>query len=564
MSKYYTIKITGGTSPGPYTIYLNTNPGPIPFISGTTILAENLTYGQLFSPPNGVTVVVPDETEIIYLYNQLCTEELISVCVSSFMCFTYRGISSSGTFTFSCSVREGVVPPLFNGKKWWDLTNCPVDPTGFNGNPCPFDTGFVWWDFTGSKWIFSTDLGYGTVWSTLYNPSSNEYPIPFGPNVWEQEQMGTCPPEMINSTFGPCSSQNPQPLIPPVRIIYKDFCISYYPSGNPNAKKSYHFIPSDVLDSNGNPTWYWESNINSKVVWNSTESEWNIINFIIEGGEFYDSVSLINSNPPLNWSSRGTLFPLTLESVSGSCTTSNRSTFPVSINQPTCFCDGSIVFNVSLDNPPYSYSIDNGVTYSSSPIFTNLCSGIYLLSVSDYLGNVFSKTITIDKPEMSTTYTLSLNTTTTTPIINEISLVNSYETTITVTPPLPDGTTITFDLIHDNSFYSSPTSGTSILTTGTILNSNFTTIPVSFTSTGNTKSVNTRPGCQSDFIYQSDTNEVWNSITLTNTDTIVISTTTRVDKTTTGLCVVGYSNDTYSISNAIISGCDCCSLIVNA
>lgn len=560
MSKYYTIKITGGTSPGPYTIYLNTNPGPIPFISGTTTLAENLTLGQLFSPPNGVTVKVPDETNIIYLYNQLCPESSITTNVSSIMCFTYRALADSGLLTFSCSVRAG--DSLFNGKRWWDLTNCPVDPTGNQGTPCPFSMGFVWWDFNSYNWTFSSDLGFGTVYSTLYNQLSNEYPTPFGPDVWQQVLTGTCPPEMINSTFGPCSGQNPQPLIPPVRIIYKDFCLSYYPSGSPNNKKSYHFMPSGELDSNGNPTWYWESNINSKVMWNSTVSQWSIINFSPQNGSFYSSSNL-TSNPPLNWESIGTDITIIVESVSGSCITSNRSTFPVSINQPTCFCDGSIVFNVSLDNPPYSYSIDNGVTYSSSPIFTNLCSGIYLLSVSDYLGNVFSKTITIDKPEMATTYTLSLNTTTTTPIINETSLVNSYETTVTVTPPLPDGTTITFDLIHDNNFYSSPTSGTSVLTTGTILNSNFTTIPVSLTSTGITQSVNTTPGCQSDFIYQSDINEVWNSITLTNTDTIAISTTTRVDKTTTGLCVVGYSNDTYSISNAIISGCDCCSLIVN-
>jgi hypothetical protein len=148
-------------------------------------------------------------------------------------------------------------------------------------------------------------------------------------------------------------------------------------------------------------------------------------------------------------------------------------------------------------------------------------------------------------------------------VSNEVSLVNSYETTIQVTPPLPDGATITFDLIHTNSFYSSPTSGTSVLTTGTVLSKNLSGITINSTTTGQTQSVNTTPGCQSDFIYQSNINDTWNSITLTNTDTITISTTSRVDKTTTGLCVVGYSNDTYSISNAIITGCDCCSLIVN-
>ena len=562
MNRYFRIKITGGTSPGPYTIYydlFNSDNIATIYDSDPIEYASGLTRVEL-TVINGIIVEVPEDVEILYLYNELCSEESISICASSFMCFTYRGLGQGGVSTFSCSVREG--DSLVNGKRWWDLNNCPVNSTLYPGFTCPSDVGFVWWDNGSNVWRYTSDFVGGVGYSYLNNPGDLPIQI-IGTYEWISFGQSTCSPEMINSTFGICVSENPQPLVPPERIIYKDFCLSYYPSDNPNAKKSYHFIPSNEFDSNGNPTWYWESNINSKVMWNSTESEWNITNFTIENGSFY-SLSNLTSNPPLNWSSRGTYFPLTLVSVEGSCTTLERSTFPVSINQPTCFCDGSIVFNVSLDNPPYSYSIDNGVTYSSSPIFTNLCSGIYLLSVSDYLGNVFSKTITIDKPETATTYTLSLNTIKTTPIINEISLVNSYETTVTVTPPLPDGTTITFDLIHDNNFYSSPTSGTSVLTTGTILNSNFTTIPVSLTSTGNTKSVNTTPGCQSDFIYQSDINEVWNSITLTNTDTIVISTTTRVDKTTTGLCVVGYSNDTYSISNAIISGCDCCSLIVNA
>ena len=277
-----------------------------------------------------------------------------------------------------------------------------------------------------------------------------------------------------------------------------------------------------------------------------------------------DIVSTTNANPPNNWIAEGNPAGSSVKYLS-SCESPiyGRSTYPVSINQPTCLCDGSIIFNVNLDNPPYSYSIDNGVTYSSSPIFTNLCSGIYILSVVDSLGETFSDIITLNKPEMATTYSILLNTTISTPVSNELSLVKSYETTIQVTPPLPDGATITFNLIHTNSFYSSPTIGTSVLTTGTVLSKNVTPITIGSTITGQTQSVNTTPGCQSDFIYQSNIDDTWNSLTLTNTDTITISTTTRVDKTTTGLCVVGYSNDSYSISNAVISGCDCCSLIVN-
>jgi hypothetical protein len=348
-------------------------------------------------------------------------------------------------------------------------------------------------------------------------------------------------------------------LIPQTIITYKDFCLNII--NNKGVSYFLHFIPNGSIG--GYPSWVEYSDPTITITYDNTSPRWVINNFSANGGTII-SQDPSNANPPSNWSEPGTTQP-TINFNLGSCGTARRSSFPVSINQPTCSNskDGSIVFNVNLDNPPYSYSIDNGVTYRSSSIFDNLDSGIYILSVVDSLGETFSKTVTLDKGEMATTYNISLNTTNTTPVSNEVSLVNSYETTIQVTPPLPDGTTITFDLIHTNSFYSSPTSGTSILTTGTVLSKNLSGITINSTTTGQTQSVNTTPGCQSDFIYQSNINDTWNSITLTNTDTITISTTSRVDKTTTGLCVVGYSNDSYSIANAIIGGCDCCSLIVN-
>lgn len=237
-------------------------------------------------------------------------------------------------------------------------------------------------------------------------------------------------------------------------------------------------------------------------------------------------------------------------------------TFPVSINQPTCLCDGSILFNpTNLNNPPFTYSINNGVTYSNSPIFSNLCSGIYNLSILDSLDNNYSKTITLDKPTVATTYTLSLNTTQSTQINNPTTISKTYETTIIVTPELPDGTTVYFDIVHNNSFYSSPLSGTSILTTGTLLYKNEVPVSLSSTFSGDSTSVNTSPSCQSNTIYQFNTSDSWNSLSLTNSDIITISTSTRVDKTTLGLCSVGYSNESYSITNAIIKGCSCCEII---
>jgi hypothetical protein len=351
-------------------------------------------------------------------------------------------------------------------------------------------------------------------------------------------------------------------LIPTTTITYSDFCLSVKAPQRRDVIT--HFIYYG-LDSNSRPIWVDEFNPNSTINW--VNNQW-LLSTTIYGNTMFSTSQLTPSVTfPSFWQNvsagPGASLITSIDVDEGSCPLQRLSSFQVSINQPTCLCDGSIIFNVNLDNPPFSYSIDNGVTYSSSPIFTNLCSGIYILSVVDSLGETFSNTITLNKPEMATTYSILLNTTISTPVSNELSLVKSYETTIQVIPPLPDGATITFNLIHTNSFYSSPTSGTSVLTTGTVLSKNVTPITIGSTTTGQTQSVNTTPGCQSDFIYQSNIDDTWNSLTLTNTDTITISTTTRVDKTTTGLCVVGYSNDSYSISNAVISGCDCCSLIVN-
>jgi hypothetical protein len=54
------------------------------------------------------------------------------------------------------------------------------------------------------------------------------------------------------------------------------------------------------------------------------------------------------------------------------------------------------------------------------------------LSVLDSLGNTYFSTETIKNTKQVTTYTISLITTTTTPVNNEISLVNNYETAIKI------------------------------------------------------------------------------------------------------------------------------------
>ena len=439
-TKHYTIKLTGGTSPGPYTIYYGAFPTNPPSsssivpkvypITDPVVYAQNLQPSEL-SGPNGIIVEVPSATTILYLYNQYCPDNTIT-------------------------------------------------------------------------------------------------------------------------------------LVPTNSIVYKDLCLTF---NNTSISEVIQFTYAGINPVNDTPYWWGSINHNITIKWNGFK-------WILDGYQPYtsslatiQSSDSVTSNPPLGWDSFG-YSPdekLNITPSVGTCPTQPtlRQSYPVSINQPTCLCDGSILFNPNLDNPPFTYSINNGVTYSDSPIFSNLCSGIYSLSILDSLGNNFSNTITLDEPTIATTYTLSLNTVPTTQINNPTTISKTYETTIIVTPELPDGTTVYFDLIHNNSFYSGPLSGSSILTTGTLLYKNEVSIPLSSTFSGDSSSINTSPGCQSNIIYQYNTTESWNTLGLTNTDIITISTSTSVSKTTLGLCVVGYSEDSYSIANARLEGCDCCTILIN-
>jgi hypothetical protein len=351
-------------------------------------------------------------------------------------------------------------------------------------------------------------------------------------------------------------------LIPPTTILYSEFCLSVSSTQNGGPlTTNIHFIYNSI-DSNNKAIWVDASNPLSSISWDG--SKWLLTPTLLYGNTM-SSNSTLNSSItyPNFWVGTGGSPLTSINTKEGSCLLEKKQLPPISTNDPTCLCDGSIIFNITLDNPPFNYSIDNGVSYSSSPIFTDLCSGIYSLSVVDSLGETYSSSVTLKNPEQSIPYTLSLFTTNTTPVINNVSIVNSYETTIVVTPPLPDGATITFDIIHNNSFYSSPNSGTSILTTSTILYKNNNEILLTNTSNSTNQSINTNAGCQTEYVYQSNIDDIWGSLTITNNDTITISTTSRVDKTTSGECVVGYSADSYSISNPVISGCNCCSIKIN-
>ena len=234
----------------------------------------------------------------------------------------------------------------------------------------------------------------------------------------------------------------------------------------------------------------------------------------------------------------------------------------VNINQNICGCDGSFAIQAYNGTPPYSYSIDNGSTFRNTPLFSNLCPGQYSVIVKDVSGSTSTNTPILIESNNSITYNVTLNTSTKTIVDNNTTLTKQYQTTISVFPELPSGITISFNLIHLNTAKSSPFSGTSTTTSNSALQKNSVTQSISSTGLTKSTSYNPNPGCQNQTLFINSYNEIWNNISLTSSDILLLTTNTTLTKNQDIACYFGQTNETFSLSNVSISGCYCCRVII--
>jgi hypothetical protein len=313
----------------------------------------------------------------------------------------------------------------------------------------------------------------------------------------------------------------------------------------------------DGYDLNGNPTWI-DGTGDCEVFWDMSIGEWRL-SCLWLGYQLF-STDIVNSNPPLNgWYVAGQFLEgLEIIANEGVCVTGNTLTLDVTINQPDCECDGSITLIGGGGTPPYTYSINNGLTYVTSNIFVDLCPGEYAVIVKDDNNNTVNQNVIISEITTPVNYNLSLNTTST--IITNTTLiyeVNSL-TTLNISPPIPIGTTITFDLQHLGIFENYLRPGYSDLDRTVILKKN--NLPISLTNT--VDSLYTLPGppqCGVGTKQYTATTNNWLSLNITNGDTVIVETNSRVIKTTQpSQCQDGNDINIFSLSNPLITGCNCC------
>jgi hypothetical protein len=233
----------------------------------------------------------------------------------------------------------------------------------------------------------------------------------------------------------------------------------------------------------------------------------------------------------------------------------------ITINQTNCGCDGGLTIYANGGNPPYTFSINNGITFNNFPIFSNLCEGNYIIVINDISGNTNTNFATLNQPSNPINYSVYLSTTAQIITTTQSQTTTQYTTSLNVFPTLPSGITITFDLLHSNISKSSPNLLSSTATTSSSLVVDMITISATTLGSSTGSTFNPIPGCQGQTLYLDTFNETWTGISITNNTTFELTTITNIYKNEFVDCYIGTSDNTFSISNLSISGCGCCNVI---
>jgi hypothetical protein len=220
--------------------------------------------------------------------------------------------------------------------------------------------------------------------------------------------------------------------------------------------------------------------------------------------------------------------------------------------------DGNITFRTSGGYPPYQYSIDGGLTYKSSPLFNKLGPGSYQTVIKDSSGNTVTNQITLVGPARPTVYQVSLQTSNVIPRSASNVTTRQFTSTITVTPELPAGVSISFDLVHTGTFKRSTTLTAATLVTNSLLKKNSLNYSANTIDTVTSTTLNTVSGCQQKTIYVNNLTETWTSVKYFSGDILSLNTTSTVTRNVTEKCYVGESIDDFILTNLTISGCTNC------
>ena len=327
-----------------------------------------------------------------------------------------------------------------------------------------------------------------------------------------------------------------------------------------NVQWQYQFYSGNTF--NGYPSWT-GSSPNRLIYFNTGTTMWNITNW----GPNFQGTPVLQSavSPPIGaWTVAGSNQPVTLSL--GECEDSISAL--ITSNLPSCTAaqNGTIqVTNAIGGNPPYEYSLNNNpASYQVSNTFTNLPSGLYTVYVQDIIGNVSANVVNLQSSTNVSQYTINLNLVPATvlPTTNtSTQIVKIFNWEISVSPSLPVGKTLTFDITH----VANVVRGNGIQSTATNVSTTGTTGGGSYISgtTLSTTSSSTTTACSATLTYSS---YVTSAITRTYKAKIIgvgtvkgtVVSTINTPAVTTGCAKTATINNNISITNVTLSNQTIC------
>lgn len=319
---------------------------------------------------------------------------------------------------------------------------------------------------------------------------------------------------------------------------------------NTNVITQTQYTPNGIYS--GKQSWV-SGDGTKKIVWNTSQNYWFV------SGSSSNIISPTTQYPPLvGWQFLGNP-PSTVSVITGTCTTQSVSSFNYTLTQPTCLNDGGISFLVNGPNPPYQYSINGGLNYFNTPNFNNLGGGTRTLFVKDSLNNTSSQVVTLNNPSPTVTYTLNVTKTQS----GSNTVIN-----FSVSPALPSGVTLKFNVGYINIFSRTPFLTTASENYGILgQKNNTTTISPTTTNTSSSTTPNINTSCTTYSNYLTTTTNSWNLVTLTGSDTFKITSSSVISiNGCVGdgqICCSANSTSTVNVTSLTLTGCNCCNAILN-
>lgn len=320
----------------------------------------------------------------------------------------------------------------------------------------------------------------------------------------------------IENTYLDCDRCLPTPTPP---VVVPTLCLN---GGN----WYYEFTPNSGVDSNGNYTWYNNSD-GLTLSFNVDDNRWEITPWLNVGTGIMVQNS-IQTIPLGTFTNLGNTNTTRWDMFEGECP-DTQLTLQVIPTDETCkgFSDGSVVLLGNGGISPYQYRIQGVVpypNYSNIGLFTNLLPGNYLAEVLDNDGNTYTTPFSIQQGENTTEFNLNV----TTNIITESFSTKTWEYSIQITPNvsnLSSNQFITFDLNMTHTMVSRD-SGTAIFTSEHEIIKNGVT-PITYTtSPTNTNTLQTQCPITVNEITEVFTESV-QSLQYNPTDTSIVGTITQ-------------------------------------